>query len=155
MFSTEHIGPRVLTIEEANALVPQLERLVGVQMERGEEIQELVTELYRENGTTSDGEAEVVDITVYPNDSAAVGELKLALGKKIKAYRGGWSAVEALGAVVKDPNSGLLDFYGRVDDRLVWLCWQFGETSIDYYHELHTGFGGRKPLADVRKRMLN
>jgi hypothetical protein len=155
MFSTEPVSPRVLTLEEANALLPKVKSIVEAQMELAGEIQNLVAELYRENGSTAEGEAEVVDITAYPGDNTAVRHLKEALGGRIRAYRSGWTEVEALGAVVKDPNSGLLDFYGRVDDRLVWLCWQYGEESIDYYHELHSGFDARKPLADVRKRMLN
>ena len=42
-----------------------------------------------------------------------------------------------------------------IDNRVVWLCWRYGEESIEFYHELDGGFAKRKSLADVRKRMLN
>ena len=53
----------------------------------------------------------------------------------------------SLGAVVKDTSAmGLLDFYGRLEGRVVWLCWRFGEDRLGYYHELDTGFSGRRSL---------
>jgi hypothetical protein len=146
---------RVFSIEEANALVPKLIELVGEQMDVADEIQTRVTALSEHVQTTTEGSAEVVDITVYPADATTVRSLKAELAALIRRYRQGWREVQELGAIVKDTSTGLLDFYGKVDDRLVWLCWKYGETSIDYYHELDTGFAGRKPLDEIRKRMLN
>ena len=46
--------------------------------------------------------------------------------------------------------------YGRVDGKLVWLCWRYGEDSLGYYHELTAGYSGRRPLsADVRRKLVN
>jgi hypothetical protein len=28
----------------------------------------------------------------------------------------------------------------------VHLCWRYGEERITHYHELDSGFGGRRPL---------
>jgi hypothetical protein len=154
--ASEPPGLRVFSLEEANGLVPQLQTLVGAQLDLGQEIQRGVAELYGLVGSEGDGgSAEVVDITVRPTDPKPVRGLKRRLGGMIARYKQGWRDVQALGAVVKDTSTGLLDFYGRVDDRLVWLCWKYGEDSIDYYHELDAGFSGRKPLAPVRKLMLN
>jgi hypothetical protein len=155
----EALGARVFSIEEANALLPRLARMVEAQLHLGEEIQSLVTELWSEPGVPApahgaEGE-DVVDVTVYPEDNGRVRELKRMLSRRAQAYREGWQAVKGTGAVVKDATTGLIDFYGRVDDRLVWLCWRFGEPAIEYYHELDRGFDGRKPLAEARKRMLN
>jgi hypothetical protein len=146
---------RVFSIEEANALVPKLSELVGEQLEVADEIQTRVTALSAHIQTTTEGSAEVVDITVYPADAAAVRVLKRELAGLIRRYRQGWLNVQELGAVVKDTSTGLLDFYGKVEDRLVWLCWKYGETSIDHYHELAAGFAARKPLDEIRKLMLN
>jgi hypothetical protein len=30
----------------------------------------------------------------------------------------------------------------------VYLCWRFGEQGIVHWHELDTGFAGRKPLPE-------
>ena len=60
-----------------------------------------------------------------------------------------------MGAVVKDPRRGLLDFYGRVDGKLVWLCWQYGEDEVSHYHGLEEGFPGRKEIAhSIKQRLL-
>lgn len=54
--------------------------------------------------------------------------------------------IEASGCVLKDINSGLLDFLSLHDGREVYLCWRYGEDKIEFYHELHTGFNGRRSL---------
>lgn len=78
------------------------------------------------------------------------------LSERITAYEAGWRDIEDLGVTVKDPQIGLCDFYGRVDGRLVCLCWRPGEDAILHYHELDAGYAGRKPLtAEKRLRMLN
>lgn len=151
MARQETADARVFTLEEANDLVPRLSDMVGRQLRRGSEIQTLVEELQGEIGV----EAEV-DVSVRATDSATVRAVKRELRERVIAYRRGWDEVQSLGAVVKDVRTGLVDFYGRVDDRLVCLCWQYGEKSVDFYHELDTGFGGRKPLdSATRKRLLN
>lgn len=148
--------PRVFSIEEANALVPRLAEIVADQIERGEEIEERIRSLLELKGSEpGEQRSEILDVTAYPSDSDAVKDAKSELRELVDTYRDGWKAVEDLGAVIKDTAAGLLDFYGRIDDRLVWLCWRYGEDTIDYYHELDSGFAGRKSLATVRKRMLN
>jgi hypothetical protein len=142
-------------------LVPVLDRLVGAQLELGETIQQLVRELVDLDGPasdvedTEDGPAAVLDITIHDEDDDSVREVKQRLARRVRRYRDGWKQVEQLGAVVKDPSEGLIDFYGRIDDRLVWLCWRYGEDHVAYYHELDAGFAERKPLEPIRHRMLN
>ena len=83
-------------------------------------------------------------------------ELKTELAACVADYERGWQEVQDLGAIVKDPTSGLVDFYGRIEGRLVCLCWRYGEGSLDYFHELDAGFAGRRPLAGAtRERLLN
>ena len=61
-----------------------------------------------------------------------------------------------MGAVLKDARMGLLDFYGYVDGKLVWLCWKFGEEAVAHYHGLDEGFSRRRPIeALMRQRHLN
>jgi hypothetical protein len=50
------------------------------------------------------------------------------------------------GILLRDPESGLVDFPGEVDGRRVFLCWRLGEPTVGHYHEEHSGFSGRKPL---------
>jgi hypothetical protein len=50
------------------------------------------------------------------------------------------------GILLRDPEIGLVDFPGEVDDRQVFLCWRLGEDEVAWYHEQHAGFSSRKPL---------
>ncbi len=51
-----------------------------------------------------------------------------------------------LGAVLKDPITGLVDFYTWMDGDLAVLCWHHGEDTIDYWHGIKEGFRRRKPV---------
>lgn len=54
--------------------------------------------------------------------------------------------VERRGAVMKDLDLGLLDFPAILHGEPVYLCWRLGEAEILFYHGVHEGFSGRKPL---------
>jgi len=89
-------------------------------------------------------------------DSKDVLRLKRDLKQRIERYEAGWARVQTMGGVVKDAQTGLVDFYGRVGEKLVWLCWRYGEDSLSHYHDLESGFAGRRPLTpDVRRALLN
>ena len=141
---------RVFTLEEVNDLVPKLSVAVKRQLERRSEIETLLIQLGRELGDVP--ERIVVD-PAYPTD---VRDMKRNLVRRIEEYRAGWKAIEEMGAVLKDARTGLLDFYGTVDGKLVWLCWKYGENEVAHYHALEEGFSGRKPIAQsMRHRLLN
>jgi hypothetical protein len=55
-------------------------------------------------------------------------------------------ALAEAGVVVKDLDTGLVDFPAEYDGRRVFLCWQLGEDEVGYWHGLDEGFAGRKPL---------
>ena len=55
-------------------------------------------------------------------------------------------ALGELGVVVKDLDTGLVDFLALRDDRPIYLCWRLGEPRIAWWHEIETGFAGRMPL---------
>lgn len=141
---------RVFTLEAVNALVPRLQTVVGRQLERRTAIEAVLIELGRELGDVPER------IVLDPADPTNVREMKRDLVSKIESYRAGWREVEAMGAVLKDPRIGLLDFYGEVDGKLVWLCWKYGESECAHYHALTEGFSGRKPIAaSIKARLLN
>ena len=54
--------------------------------------------------------------------------------------------LEGTGVSLKGLDQGLLDFPSRRFNEDVWLCWKDGETEIKFWHELDTGFNGRKPI---------
>jgi hypothetical protein len=50
------------------------------------------------------------------------------------------------GILLRDADTGLIDFPAEVDGRRVFLCWRLGEDEVAFYHGEHGGFSGRKPL---------
>ena len=143
-------NPQVFTLEAVNAIIPQLNTLVGRQLSRRPEIEKRLKSLGELIGEVPD--AIVADDT----DPEPVRSLKEELAKRIEEYQEGWREVEEMGAVLKDPRTGLVDFYGRVDGKLVWLCWKYGENEVSHYHALDEGFSGRKPFrASIKVRLLN
>ena len=54
-----------------------------------------------------------------------------------------------LGVDVKDPDQGLIDFPAKRRGREILLCWKLGEGErISYWHDLESGFAGRKLIED-------
>ena len=148
--ATDSTNAPVYTLEAVNALVPRLNLVVGEQLLRRSEIETRLKELAEELGAMPEA------LTIEANDTPHVRSLKGNLMSRVEEYERGWKALEEMGAVLKDPRIGLVDFYGRVDGKLVWLCWKYGEQEINHYHALDEGFSGRKAIAEsVRARLLN
>lgn len=54
--------------------------------------------------------------------------------------------IQDLGVHLKDINTGLLDFPSIRGDREVYLCWRYGEESVQFWHDIEAGFAGRQPI---------
>jgi len=54
--------------------------------------------------------------------------------------------IQDAGVIIKDINTGLLDFPAIKDEREVYLCWQYGEGEIAFWHEIEDGFAGRQSI---------
>lgn len=142
---------QVFSLEAVNALIPELNVIVSQQLTRRSAIEAKIKALAELSGGLPD------EITPPgPEDSETVRELKRDLVTRIAEYQAAWADVERMGAVLKDPRMGLLDFYGRVDGKLVWLCWKYGEDEVTHYHGLDEGFAGRKAIGhSIKQRLLN
>jgi len=67
------------------------------------------------------------------------------------AWRESLQRINDQGATVKDPATGLMDFYTWHGDELVFLCWHHGEETIEAWHGLDEGFAGRKSVESLRE----
>jgi len=71
--------------------------------------------------------------------------------KKLAAQLNGFMAeLEEIGCYYKDWNFsiGLVDFPAIIDGQEVFLCWRSDEDNVIYYHEIETGYGGRKLIPE-------
>tara|TARA_B100001245_G_scaffold224714_1_gene198707 strand:- start:543 stop:941 length:399 start_codon:yes stop_codon:yes gene_type:complete len=56
------------------------------------------------------------------------------------------NSINQKGILVKSIEQGLVDFPSIKDGREIYLCWNMGEESIDYWHEIDSGYSGRQPI---------
>jgi hypothetical protein len=50
------------------------------------------------------------------------------------------------GILLRDPETGLIDFPAERDGERIFLCWRLGEEQVGWFHDERSGFAGRKPL---------
>ena|SRR5438034_11325857 len=56
------------------------------------------------------------------------------------------SEVTERGVILRDPETGLVDFPAEREGREVLLCWRLGEDRVAFWHGPQSGFAGRTPL---------
>jgi hypothetical protein len=54
--------------------------------------------------------------------------------------------IEDMGIKVRDIDLGLIDFPAMRFGTMVYLCWRYGESDIEFWHAANEGFNGRKSL---------
>jgi hypothetical protein len=130
--------PRVFTADEANAALSELRPLVEAMVEG--------------KRTLDDAQARRDDVAqrIAGNGGgippAELGALEAAVGEAAKALAGTIGEIQALGVLVKDLDTGLVDFPARRGGEDVLLCWQLGEDEVAFWHGLEDGYAGRRPL---------
>lgn len=118
---------RIFTKEEADALLPELRRVLG-------EMRQAKAEL----------------LLAQSRLPEARGVEKRALEEEIRFLMGTLEAdaryLASLGVFLKDLDRGLVDFPARLGGEVVFLCWQEGEAEVGHYHPLSGSFKDRLPL---------
>jgi hypothetical protein len=64
----------------------------------------------------------------------------------MSALRRDVEAVAERGIVLRDPETGLVDFPSVRGDREVFLCWRLGEDRVAHWHGPESGFSSRRAL---------
>ena len=125
--------PRYYTPDEANAVLPHVREIVAAMLEARQRIVDAqpalwpVLEKAAGNGGSREAGAVLGDFEVVQLSLRALGQMDIE---------------------VKDINTGLIDFWGRREGRDVYLCWQFDEPQVAFWHEIEAGFAGRQSIGD-------
>jgi len=124
---------KIFTIDEANALLPRVRRIV-TQIQR----------CHR-------GLSKYRDEAKGASEAAERGGGGIVNGQHyaelVTALTGEMSNLDSLGVQLKDFDRGLVDFPYLRDGRVVLLCWQLGEgDELEWWHDVEAGFAGRTRL---------
>jgi hypothetical protein len=68
------------------------------------------------------------------------------VGEAFLVVRSLLGELQERGLVVRDINRGLVDFPAIIDGEEAYLCWQAGEERVAFWHDMESGFVGRRPL---------
>ncbi len=120
---------RYFTLDDALTILPEIQdRLERISRMRAD-IRELAAELetaVRGNGQSQETQPQFVKL---------VRELERLAGE-----------VQERGVILRDLDTGLIDFPSIRDGDEMFLCYRLGEETIEFWHGLEEGFPGRKPL---------
>jgi hypothetical protein len=133
---------KVFTIKEANRIIPVVSQTV-IEV-RGKALE--IIQLQDRIGVLALIGGENVASPEHADYAARRRELQ----DLVAQYNGHLEELQKIGCVLKDLNEGLVDFYGRKKNRLVFLCWKLGEKRISYWHEIESGYTGRRPIRELQ-----
>jgi len=131
--------PKRFTLAEAESLIPSVDRLLrkAVELKSGFSTAEQRVESFQRRIAMMGGI--VVDRAKVKEDREHRDEAAASLRSIIEE-------VQELGCVVKDLDTGLVDFPTLFEGQEVYLCWKLGEPAIAFWHSVEDGFAGRKPI---------
>jgi len=132
------VKDKLFSVEEANMLLPEIRTILDEFKDRKKmffELKEEIIEL-----------TEIVDSEKYRSEELSKKErIMRATSNEIENL---FEEIADLGCVVKDIDNGLVDFISIFKGRKVFLCWKQGEDKVSWYHDMQTGFTGRKKISD-------
>jgi len=125
------MSTRYFSLDEARATLPRVKALM-------EQVQVARREILRVRPDA----LPAIEKAATNGGNKAAGELSAHAMRLEQGVKG----IIALGVTIKDIDAGLVDFLGLRNGREVYLCWRYGEEELGFWHELNTGFSGRRPL---------
>lgn len=135
---------KLFRVEEANAILPRLQLLMERLQRAALRLHDEMSRLARETGVTLAELSSEELLRRRPEARVLVEELDAVVHE-----------IEGSGAHLKDIRLGLVDFPAERDGEVVYLCWQFGEPEVAFWHRPDDGFAGRQPLpGSTRLRVL-
>jgi hypothetical protein len=139
---------KTFTLDEAQSMLPLVESLLNRALESKQAAEQIDDELSTLARRISSAGGMYIDVQ-------KVGARRSELEKSIQRVRETLSEIDEIGVQIKDLDIGLLDFPCAIDGEVVLLCWKSGETAIEHWHTIESGFKGRQPIDDRFRRRTN
>jgi hypothetical protein len=128
---------KLFTREEAEALIPELERVFAAILEIAARAEMKAAELRRRVESGRDDEA------LSAIERSQLQFMASQINERLQE-------IVALGALPKGVEPALVDFPAVIDGREAYLCWRLGEKTLTHWHGRDEGFSSRKPLPKRR-----
>ena len=127
------------TLDEAQVLIPRVDRLLRQAIAMKSEFDEAERVIQTSN-------ERVMMMGGVQVDRQRAVEARNRRDQAANQLRSSIEQVQEMGCVVKDLETGLVDFPTLFRGVEVCLCWKLGETAIEFWHGEEEGFRGRKPI---------
>jgi hypothetical protein len=129
--------PRYFTPQEAEALLPEIDGLLGTAQELLARLEQLQQRQEREAHTNGQVLGRGVATPATEDEPRTIqNQLRAIIGE-----------VQARGVILRDIRTGLIDFPSHRAGEAIFLCWQRGEPMrIEWWHPTDTGIAGRQRL---------
>jgi hypothetical protein len=131
--------PRRFTLAEAQSLIPRVDTLLRDAVSLKSDYQEADEVIQATAHRVSMMGGVIVD-----RDRAI--DNKNRRDSVMTKLRAAIDEVQEIGCVIKDLDTGLIDFPTLLRGVEVYLCWKLGEPAIGYWHGVEEGFRGRKAI---------
>jgi len=136
---------RLISIEEANRMLPLLRQIVRDITSNWEQIIYKRTELECiEKGLDSMGQKPTPEAR-----ETTLQNLKQDLNYLIDKINSYIREVEELGCFVEEFKRGIVNFPSLFNGRKIFLCWKPDEDQVTHWHELDESFNERAQIRDV------
>ena len=132
---------RFFDIDAANETLSEVAPLLGTLADQRAELIRLRDRTLAARASTGGGSADM--------DDEEAQRIRLRMQGIVDQMAAAVAQIDKLGITLRDIERGLIDFPALTGGRQVWLCWQLGEDTVAFWHELETGFGSRRPLIEL------
>lgn len=132
---------RYYAIDEANATLPEVERILIALRDQREELINLRDRVVAASPPD--------DETPTPGAAEQIRLLRLGMQGLIDQMQAGVARLVEMDITLRDIAGGLIDFPALVTGRPIWLCWRLGEDAVSNWHPHDEGFATRRPLAEL------
>lgn len=127
--------PHLFTIDEANALIPQIENIL-TRFDRKKQVSEklhdelLMEELLRERGSLGAQASDLERLESF------LAEEIVKLDNTIQEIESEIQAIRSMGCKVRNLSKGLIDFPAEQNGSAIFYVWKRGESAVHYYRKI-------------------
>tara|TARA_B100000686_G_scaffold91965_1_gene98496 strand:+ start:518 stop:1012 length:495 start_codon:yes stop_codon:yes gene_type:complete len=135
---------KYFTVNEANSLLPVINEIFDELDDRKRSLLRIYEQVQILEVMWGDGIASITnpDHNGYSEHISSAKDLSENLNEFVSK--------EILGRGLRFPpgglDQGLIDFPTTLEDRWIFMCWERGETQVNFWHEITAGYAGRQNI---------